>query len=1637
MSRKYIDLDRSKFAIHDTPSFGLLRTNPKLSTNVRIMTNGEGLWLESINAHETLANESYKHFAVSPLSAYNRDLAKFYADTDYSIPYVVGQEYSDMGVKDSYSQQYETIYWCGCEYIDSLTYPEELGLFAPLWIGQQMPDYYIVFRIDDPSYLNMKEWLETHSENDIMPDMVFKSDILDRCDIVKCFDLRDGKSPLGTYLHNYITQTDFPMTPLDVSVDKEHETAYRGIDIVNGCFKCISEMQYSQYFETDQTIMEFDNFTTSGFERHCLAVANLLNIEFLFNDDKSKDYKFSRYFGLYCNKIDMGSFELNWKVLGCDKYIHSGECVKSDTNGVRVPITYRDDAFHLTYIEDGVTKGLFDGYDDNPCACICYAESNAGTHKLNIVDNHVDSSLHLKDTSVDLADFAGFVHEDTSIAAVRKSGGWYYQQIYFDILDDIPPLMRIEIRKGDEVVAEVRSEYCYDSEDIPYLEQNWQEGNRFCGTNTDKSKLARMVKNAFKSTGLDIMDFYCYGNRVIMNTKNCGGFPYYLVISEPHEGDCERIFRFNRLISVDHAEMTDSVSVDENTTADNSIYGVRYKFVHGNKYDRITISADDISVFNHLKGTYIRANSLRGYCESNAIVQTLDNIVCNEDGVITDFDGGMQYDILFDADNVIVEQDSVYLYRQYIPTYGILSYFPFRDFDTYTCEDISLYGDAGGLDKEKGLYNADEGGDDEGGDDEGEGGEGGDDEGEGGGSDEDADSDYNTGGNVILHGTLLPPDDETKVDFNVDLSFYTDLKWRLDERDRQYTDDIIPQHDINRDEIDPNLYHVSLYIEVDYDEGGHTDEIEIDDTFEYSGLNGDVISNSSDDITNEYERYHENYNTENCLVSKTVPYIGKWVMGYKGYNVREKPYRHTNNNAFGEFNFSPSVTTDNLDTRAFTQEWFYIMDVYPYKDMGDCRKSWTYLGFTEKEYMYMFPGSSGIVDALLSEERDCFTEILTCDASLMVDDAHTEKAFDSLNYRNRWSIFSHGTDEYPSVTYFHGIGLELLEKSDDAQEINNNIRNIRTVNSGDMDGYRFSAIVVPTDDDEKYIKPLQIIRNDKYRFVCVIKYIPNSFKYCGYSSETGRYDVNDIHIYDPIAITRTMLYNYPSVRDLDEHGVVKTYNVYGYGKMSFIQMDDANRYRLNGIGTNLLRDISGSDNRIVAYNRHHPSAYKICKVIRVESDINAIVEFIGDAPLSSDTQYNYIITNRTLGDVLSVFDECIFSNIYHIVNTEQKGNIVYRHLREINDGYEVCESEYADGDVPASGWSYCIRFLPRIINAKYNYLVPVKNLISQSIDYNTRGYNISRMVRNSGFYEPLFRDMIFASDTFAKNYISEDINEHELAFLRYTRGAWTELAHWYPTFGMLPVLHFHRVNNNQSAYNMASALERRKIFPLSNILPVGTKYDTNIFSSNFDPYYYLLTLNNIKERFVHGTASMKEKKSFLGSKNMKVPDEITVETFDYKVIIRNRLLKIANVDVAITPDKDRITFAVSGESILRKYLYGRIQNEMHKWVAEIFGYGDKTTLDDDINAYIDENLLMLYKVKSVSLWEMDSADEAESRDYSYFGESNVMKYTHGLRKVNNVTRSTYGSGGLNMKLTYGIKNKKDYCFGMDITFERR
>jgi len=1663
MTKKYVDIDRSPYSLHDIPSFGLLRTNPKLSTNARIMTNGEGIWLESFNAHETLANESYKHFRVSPDSIYNRDLAKFYADTDYSLPYVVGQEYSDMGIKDRYSQQYETMYWYGCEYIDSLEYDEEMGLLAPLWIGEQFPDYFVIFRIDDPSYLNMKEWLETHTENDIMEDMDFKRDILDRCDIVSCFDLRDRKSPLGTYLHNYISQTDFPPTPLEVSVERTHETTYCGIDIVNGGFKRISEMQHPHYFEIDEPITDFDSYTTFGFERHRLACANVLNIEFLFNDRKADEFRFTRYFGLYCNKVGLERFTLDFDYLYTDKYLLSGRKVVSDKDGVLVPVRYisdgREVSLPVNYTEDGRTvQWLADR------SCVCFAESRLGLRKVDTENNGVDGKIRIVDKEIDLAEFAGFTEDETRIEAVRNARSWDFQQIYFDIIGDIPPLVRIELRCDGVAVGHIMTAYKDDIPDDDHYVEGWQDGIYFCGRNSDKSKLARMVKNAFRSMGLDGFDVYCYRNRVIISTMNSACNPYEIVVCGLDTDDgCDGIFSFNTLVHrrtdvVNYASVTPAVDEnDEVMVGDdnepilvNSVVGdTEYAFVFTprNQNESITVGADDISVFDHKEGTFIRANIGRGFCEVTGIAQCLDNITVNEDGVITDFTDGMKYIVLVDGQGIIVEQDSVSIYRQFIATFGVLSFFPLKDFDTYTSEEVSIYGDMGELALELDVYSDD---DDEGGaDSDGEGG----DEGEGGGDeesdDEDSDTDSENADTTLpLRGTIHYSDErgEHPIEIEVDTEFTNS--------EVVCTVTNAPNNNINDNNINPVEQDDAIYeIEIKFKakpSGGGGSGIDVDDTFEYPSLYGDITSETSDSITNEYDRYYENYNAESCLVSKVVPYIGKWVQQYKGNNVREKRYRHLPNNAFGEFNFSPSVYNDNLDPKAFTQEWMYIMDRYPFAKGEDYHKGWSYLGFTEKDILpNRWDGS--VVDRLLSVDGgDFFTQIFSCDTApvygLLDNSAEVTAVEDSLSYRDRWSIFSHGTDDYPSVTYFHGIGIEALEKTDESQAIDNNMNSLRTASTGGLNGYRFSAVIVPTDDYERYNLPLQIVRNDKFKFICVVKYVQNVIAYRdNVVDEDGilrprREWGSEVEYTNALQLTRTVLYNYPSIKS------ERKYCTEGNGVVRIDLVGDG-VYDLYAPDGTFMKDIVDYErNTIVTYNSQIPTLDgNIFKVIRKISDTTVRCRHITEpehhqSSVTPNSRYSYIIVNREKSEILGSYDGCIFSNIFHVVNTEQKGTVRYH---QVGDDGVVRTSVYAGEEgagEPSRNWNYCIHFLPRIINAKYNYLVPTKSIASQSIEYVTRGYSISRMVRNGGFYEPLFRDILYFKDAFTGEYMLGTADGKQVEFLRRTRGAHTEFAWKYEGFGLLPVLHFHRVNggNTSTIQSANTVVAKKKLMPLANIVPFGTRYGVNVFGSNFDPYYYTLTINTIRERFVHGTSSMAEHKSFLGSKQLALPDEISADVFDYSVR-ESRTVFLAKTDVVASTaeKKDAITFSVNGERILRKSLHESLRPEMEKWVAEVFSYGDKETIDDDIDAYINENLLKLYRIKDISLWVKDASAYSPVQDYSYFGVDDTGKYTDGLRITDDVTKGVYASGGLNTKLVYNIKKKKNYCFGMSIVFERR
>ena len=74
-------------------SFQLLRTNPKLTTNLKLTVDSVGdLWFNSIDANEKLANQKYKRFSINENSSHEVNLYKFYDNgkTPSTIAYEVG-----------------------------------------------------------------------------------------------------------------------------------------------------------------------------------------------------------------------------------------------------------------------------------------------------------------------------------------------------------------------------------------------------------------------------------------------------------------------------------------------------------------------------------------------------------------------------------------------------------------------------------------------------------------------------------------------------------------------------------------------------------------------------------------------------------------------------------------------------------------------------------------------------------------------------------------------------------------------------------------------------------------------------------------------------------------------------------------------------------------------------------------------------------------------------------------------------------------------------------------------------------------------------------------------------------------------------------------------------------------------------------------------------------------------------------------------------------------------------------------------------------------------------------------------------------------------------------------------------------
>ena len=284
----------------DALSFGLLRTNPVLTTNVKLVVDSTGsIYMDSIDANSTLSNSAFKKFPINSGGSYSQDLSAFYSTAPNSIKYDVLREDSDLSVYGDYAKQYESQYQYGAFFNTSKFYLEQYRFFAPIWLEKNTPSYFVIYRVEDVDYSKQMDTTISSQNTRVM-------ELLSKATIVTSFDLTT-KTGIGKYISTHINDSNFPDAAITQNFDPSQPTIFSGIDTAKGGF-----VNRNEYTNKDLIVDKIEilnnNLLTSGFQRNDIAVANILNLEFLFNDPTAETYKIYRYFGLYVDAIQEGQF---------------------------------------------------------------------------------------------------------------------------------------------------------------------------------------------------------------------------------------------------------------------------------------------------------------------------------------------------------------------------------------------------------------------------------------------------------------------------------------------------------------------------------------------------------------------------------------------------------------------------------------------------------------------------------------------------------------------------------------------------------------------------------------------------------------------------------------------------------------------------------------------------------------------------------------------------------------------------------------------------------------------------------------------------------------------------------------------------------------------------------------------------------------------------------------------------------------------------------------------------------------------------------------------------------------------------------------------------------------------------------
>jgi len=1065
-------------------SFGLLRSNVKLTGNLKITVDSTGnIYLNSIDANQQLADSKFKRFKINPNNKFSSDVFKFFraGDVPSNIIYDTFRTSDDVTIKKEFAKHYEQQYNYGLNRTDSSLYPEAYSMFAPIWLTKQIPKYFIIFRnkgakvveyVKNPEFLEIgkkyrvvgdsslivvynnirygngstftvtaaggtsyliytgtgyvvlddidSEYNEVSDPNNLLSDQISPSDI------VAIFDLSTGTN-IGKYLSNHVNDKLFNSDTIRVNFNNR-ELTYNGIDINTGVLTNKSE-DLSILIDKETDIIDFDEHVTLGFERNKMISSNLLNLEFLFNDTKSDNYTFNRYFGFYCDDIDVGTFFVDKKAM----FSLQGAYRNNYWNQTSLPFYYGStltDEAGIKIIPDVLTntKGfIIDKPRINSTPSIYYIKDKYnGFHKLN--NSGTSQDYVLNETEIDSEKLFGF-NEHIELAAIPLKQGGKSSMILTVESTEFPVGYKIQILYRGTSLGYVIAD------DLANVTEPYGPGDNidyfFYPTGTIEEITSAMTKALDYILSGRKIDAINLGNQIVLTSKYFGvEFDQFELLLLGDEGlitlDNDG-FRGGSRTSICRVAVDKDLPIDVTTSSylltdqgyckirsislynDEPVLGSSGQVVNFtgiekykvltivNENEKITIKSGKVSVFNEkqlkigvfslydlkdfdfdfLKSSYSKSytNEYAKYFKTDK-----DKVIINDTYSVFRADGDPVVPYIVDAGliytvvlRVIPSTSTIVMGGDVTPLF-VLGY----KFGIYDSTDMD------------GVYTV-------------------------------ASASYN---GVTNESTVVVSNDFTGVTADGSIGLLITSSTQYVAQGTSYrilagNPIVINNKYLHDDELKKFIGFNTLNVK-DEDNQNNLDILDPDDL-----KNKNLILSFNQSLT-EYDRLKETQKSKSVLKSKVIPYINKWILE-NGKNIRDVDYRLNLSRAFGELNFSPSFDDEIQNPQFFTHEWLYISSLPEGITDDDLIKSTSY-------FSRQFE-----IDRLKDQQNDYFSEYFTIDFHNVRTAIPNQFNQIEVPTQRRYTTFKKNADG-TFETFFRGAKVKL----------NSDI---------DYTGYKFAAIL--------------------------------------------------------------------------------------------------------------------------------------------------------------------------------------------------------------------------------------------------------------------------------------------------------------------------------------------------------------------------------------------------------------------------------------------------------------------------------------------------------------------------------------------------------------------------------------------------